>query len=131
MGNKKILEINPNNCYFVVTYSDGKILKGNALSDKAWQQIPNGLLDLKYVLSNDRVIEIPKHKAYLSSIDIDGTGKKTVYYSIDVKCLDEKDIIVYRINLRQLTTAGLKIGDVIMKREDIPEEMDKSWRFAG
>lgn len=131
MENKKILEINPNNCYFVATYPDGKILKGNALSDKAWQQVPNGLLDLKYVLSNGMVIEIPRHKAYLSNTDIDRNGKKITYYSIDIRCLDEKEIIIYRINLRQVTPVGLKIGDVIIKREDIPEKMDKSWRFAG
>jgi len=128
---KKILEINPNSCYFVATYPDGKILKGNALSDKAWQQIPDGLSGLKYILSNGKVIEMPKHKAYFSSIDSDRKGKKTIYYSINVKCLNNEEMIVYRINLRQVTPLGLKIGDIIVRHEDIPEKLDKSWKSTG
>lgn len=131
MEEEKVLEVNPNNCYFVATYPDGKILKGNALSDKAWQQVPNGLLELKYILSNDKVIEIPKHKAYSPTVDFNRNKGKTVYYFIEIRCLDDKEIITYKINLRQVSPTGLRIGDVIMRREDILEEMDNSWRLAG
>jgi len=131
MENKKILEINPNECHFIVTYPNGKILKGNALSGEAWKQIPNGLSNLKYILSNGKVIEIPKHKAYVPIIDSDKEGKKAVHYSISVKSLDEEEIIIYKINLRQVSPLGLKIGEVIVGRESIPEKMDGGWKFVG
>ena len=131
MEDKEILEINPNRCFFIVTYPDGKILKGNALSNEAWQYIPNGLSSLKYILSDEKVIEIPRHRAYLPIIDVYKKRKKAIYYSINVKSLAEKEIITYRINLRQVSPFGLKIGDIIISHETIPKEIDSAWRFAG
>ena len=123
---KKVLEINPNKCYFVATYPDGRILKGNALSQDAWGQVPSGISGLRYELSNGDSITIPQHKAYAQTVDFeDGT-----YYAIEVKGLLDREIVVHRINLRQVPGSGLKIGDVVIGNMPAPEEVDKSWKFS-
>lgn len=123
----KIIEINPKRCYFVVTYPDGRIVKGNALSNDAWKQIPSGIANLRYELSNESEIRMPGHKAY--SVDVD--YEDGVYYAINVSGLSEDEIIVYRINLREVEGSGLKIGHIITARRPIPEEMGSSWKYRG
>lgn len=123
----KIIEINPKRCYFIVTYPDGRIVKGDALSDHAWRQIPDGLSNLKYELSDGSEIRIPGHEAY--SVEVD--KENDVYYAISVSGLSDMDVRVYRINLRKINGSALKIGDVIMGYLPKPEELDNSWKRRG
>lgn len=124
--------INPHKCYFVAEYPDGKIIKGNNLFTTGWDTIPNGLSALRYVLSTGHVIQIPKFKAYLPLIETSvGMDGSRVFHSINVKCLAEKEIIIYRIILRQDKISKLKIGDIVMGKEKMPKEFHKSWKFTS
>jgi hypothetical protein len=127
MEEEKVLEINPHKCYFIASYPDGKIVKGNALSGDAWSKISSGIMELRYTLSNGSEIVIPKGKAYLSRVDsADG-----VYFAIDVRYLSEKAVIVYRINLRQVPGSSLRIGDVIVGSDSVPNKFDSSWKMSN
>ena len=124
--------INPHKCHFVAEYPDGRIIKGNNLFTTGWDNIPNGLSMLRYVLSTGHIIKIPKFKAYLplieTSIGMDGSR---AFHSINVKCLGDKEVIIYRIILRQDNISKLKIGDVVMGKEKKPREFNKSWKFTN
>lgn len=125
--------VNPNQCHFIVTYSDGKIIKGKNLFDTGWEQIPDGLSRLEFVLSTGEIMEIPKFKAYLleikSSLD-EGDGHRT-FHSAAIKCLDKEKVLIYRIILREDSLSKLKIGDVVVGNEDIPEEFSGKWKFVN
>jgi len=127
-----VTNVNPHNCHFVAEYPDGKIIKGNDLFVTGWDNIPNGLSMLRYVLSTGHVIQIPKFKAYLplieTSIGMDGSR---VFHSINVRCLTDKDIITYKIILREDKISKLKIGDIVMGKERKPESFNKSWKFTN
>ncbi len=124
--------INPHKCHFVAEYPDGKVINGNDLFVTGWDYIPDGLSALKYILSTGHVIEIPKFKAYMplieTSIGMDGSR---MFHSINVKCLSDTEVIVYRIILKQDKISKLKIGDVVMGKERKPENFNKSWKFTS
>jgi len=124
---EKVIDVNPNRCYFVVTYADGKIIKGNALSEESWNQILSGIVELKFELSNGSIINIHKHDAY--SVDVD--FEDGVYYMINVKCLSGEDVTIYRINLRGVPGTALKIGDVIVSRSPVVYEKETIWKYRG
>lgn len=124
---QKVIEVNPKRCYFIVTYPDGRIVKGNALSNDAWKQVPEGIAVLRYELSDESEIKIPGYKAY--SVEVD--HENGIYYAINVSCLSETEVVVYRINLRQVEGSNLKIGHVITGRRPVPKEMDNSWKHRG
>lgn len=129
---EEIKEVNPHKCRFVVKYGDGSILKGNALSTKDWpSQVKDGIVDLSYNIDGNK-IDIKEHKAYSHSVDYTRFKDRNVYHFINVRCLtDSDDVVIYNINLRKVPGSGLKIGDMIMGREDKPEEFDSSWKSAG
>jgi len=124
--------INPHKCHFVATYPDGNVIKGNDLFVTGWDFIPSGLKSLKYILSTGHVIEIPKFKAYMplieTSIGMDGSR---MFHSINVKCLSDTEVIIYRIILKQDEISKLKIGDVVIGKERKPEDFNKSWKFTS
>jgi len=124
--------INPHRCHFVAEYPDGKIIKGKDLFTTGWDNIPNGLSMLRYVLSTGHVIQIPKFNAYLPLIETSlGMDGSRVFHAIHVKCLAENEVIIYRIILKQDKISKLKIGDVIMGKERKPAEFNKSWKFTS
>jgi len=127
-----VTSVNPYQCHFVAEYPGGRLIKGNNLFDTGWDNIPNGLSMVRYILSTGHIIQIPKFKAYLplieTSIGMDGSR---VFHSINVKCLGDKDILIYKIILRQDGISKLKIGDVIMGREKRPDQFNKSWKFTS
>lgn len=124
MEEEKVLEINPKKCYFIVSYPDGKIIKGNALSAEAWNQIPSGLSTLKYELSDGSEIKIHQYDAY--SVQIDKENK--MFYAIEVLCLSGEEVVTYRINLRQVPGSSLKIGDVIIGRDRTAPPKNIFWK---
>ena len=127
-----VTSINPHKCHFVAEYPDGKSIRGNNLFTTGWDNIPNGLSMLRYVLSTGHIIQIPKFKAYLPLIETSlGMDGSRVFHSINVKCLGDKEILVYRIILRQDKISKLKIGDVIIGKEKKPKEFNKSWKFTN
>jgi len=123
--------VNPYECYFVATYPDGKVRRGNNLFTTGWDDIPSGLSELKYFLSTGHIISIPKFRAYMPLIEVsDGLDGSRVFHSINVRCLADKEILVYKIILRQTPKSKLKIGDVIISKEALPKEMSKSWKYT-
>jgi hypothetical protein len=123
--------VDPNDCYFLATYPDGKIRKGNNLFTTGWDDIPNGLVDLKYFLSTGHIISIPKFRAYMPLIEVSvGMDGSRVFHSINVKCLADREVLVYKIVLRQSPNSKLKIGDVVISKEDLPDEMSASWKYT-
>jgi len=131
-AHNKVSSVNPHNCRFIVTYPDGKELKGVDLFHTGWDQIPSGFSKLRYELSTGHVIEIPKFRAYLSMIEVSfGMDGSRIFHYINVKCLAEKEIIVFKIVLRQDNISKYKIGDVIMLKEQLPDTMYKSWKYTS
>lgn len=127
-----VTSVNPNRCHFIATYPDGKIIKGKNLFTTGWDDIPNGLSRLSYVLSIGTIIEIPKFKAYLPLIECSkGVDGSRIFHSISVKCLADKEVLVYRIILRQDNISKLKIGDVVIGREFLPEKFKNSWKYTS
>lgn len=127
-----VTSVNPHKCHFVAEYPDGKSIRGNNLFTTGWDNIPNGLSMLRYVLSTGHIIKIPKFKAYLPLIETSlGMDGSRVFHSINVKCLADKEILVYRIILRQDNISKLKIGDVVMGKEKKPKVLNNSWKFTN
>lgn len=128
-----VTSVNPYNCHFVVKYPDGKIIKGNNLFETGWDNIPNGFTELSYVLSNGKVIKMPKFKAYLPLIECSvGVDGSRIFHAINVKCLEPNCVQVWRIILKQdnLNTR-FKIGDVILGREPLPKRLNNSWKYTS
>lgn len=128
----KVVSINPYNCHFVAKYPNGKIIKGNNFFQTGWDDIPNGLIELSYVLSTGHVIKIPKYKAYLPLIECSvGLDGSRIFHSINVKCLEENSVAIWKIILKQDDISKFKIGDIILGRESLPKKMSKSWKYTS
>lgn len=128
----KVTSVNPYNCYFIAKYPNGKIIKGNNLFETGWDDIPQGLSELSYVLSTGQVIKIPKFKAYLPLIECSlGVDGSRVFHSIIVKCLEENCIQTWKIILKQDQHSKFKIGNVVLGREHLPKAMNKSWKYTN
>lgn len=128
----KVNSVNPYKCRFVATYPDGSEIKGIDLFTTGWDQIPSGLSGLRYELSTGHVIRIPKFKAYLPMIEVSfGMDGSKVFHFINVNCLADREIIIYKIVLRQDNLAPQKIGDVIMSKQPLPNEFHKSWKYTS
>lgn len=127
-----VTSVNPYKCYFIATYPDGKIIKGNDLFTTGWNDIPSGLSKLEYVLSTGDIIRIPSFKAYMPLIECSlGTDGSRLFHSIRVKCLADKEVLVYRIILKQDNISKLKIGDVVIGREPLPEKFNSAWKYTS
>ena len=126
-----VKSVNPHKCRFVATYSDGSEIKGIDLFTTGWDNIPHGMVTLRYELSTGHVINIPKYKAYLPMIEVSfGMDGSRIFHFINVHCLANKEVIVYKIVLRQDNIAPQKIGDVIMSKRPLPEKMVAAWKFT-
>lgn len=128
----KITSVNPYNCYFIARYPNGKVIKGNNLIDTGWDDIPNGLVSLSYSLSTGHIISIPRYKAYMPLIECSiGMDGSKVFHSINVKCLDDRGIIVNKIILKEDNLTKFKIGDIIIGKEPLPKKFNKSWKYTS
>ena len=127
----KVKCINPYNCHFIAGYPDGKIIKGRDFINTGWDDIPNGLSELTYVLSTGQVIKIPRFKAYLPLIECSlGVEGSRIFHHINVKCLEDNSVVVWRIILKEDNRSKYKIGDVVLSREPLPKTMSKSWKYV-
>jgi len=128
----KVSSVNPHKCRFVATYPGDTEIKGIDLFTTGWEQIPNGLVKLRYELSTGHIIEIPKFKAYLPMIEVSfGMDGSKVFHYINVNCLADKEVIIYKIVLRQDQLLPQKIGDVIMSRKLVSTERNSSWKYTS
>ena len=128
----RVRSVNPYNCHFLAKYPNGKIIKGNNLFETGWDNIPNGLSELSYVLSTGQVIPIPRFKAYLPLIECSvGVDGSRIFHSIIVKCLEDSCLQTWKIILKQDTYSKYKIGNVILGREPLPKSMNKSWKYTN
>ena len=131
-SHNKVKSVNPHECRFVATYPDGNVIKGIDLFTTGWDQLPQGLAQLKYELSTGHVIEIPKFKAYMPMIEVSiGMDGSRIFHFINVNCLAQKEVIIYKIVLRQDNISKWKIGDVIMSKQPFPKEMSPSWKYTS
>ncbi len=127
----KVNSVNPHKCRFVAKYPDGSEIKGLDLFTTGWDQIPNGLIELKYELSTGHVIKIPKYRAYLPLVEVSfGMDGSKIFHFINVHCLADKEVVIYKIVLRQDQISPQKIGDVIMSKQLIPEKMVSGWKYT-
>ena len=124
--------VNPHNCRFVATYQGGIEIKGKNLFDTGWDDIPQGLTKLRYELSTCHIIDIPKFKAYMPTIEVSfGLDNSRVFHFINVQCMGSQEVVVYKIVLRQDNISPYKIGDVIMSKQPLPEKINKSWKYTS
>lgn len=124
-----VTSINPYKCYFVAYYVD-KVRKGNNLFNTGWDELPDGIVKLQYMLSTGHVIEIPKFKAYLHLVEVSmGTNGHRMFHAVNIKGLGNNEVINYRIILQQGNTSKYKIGDIIMTRDTKPTQ-SKSWKAS-
>lgn len=129
----KIVEVNPNETYFIAYYSD-KVIKGTGLNITGWDQLTNGIVKLQYKLSTGRIINIPRYKSYQilieASMSIDKTGglNNKNYHYVYIKGLADNCIYVHRIALRNDPNLGQKIGNVKVYTEKIPDILSNSWK---
>lgn len=131
-SHNKVNSINPYNTYFVAQYPNGKVIRGKNLFETGWDNIPQGLSKLSYILSTGHIIEIPKCKAILPMIEVSvGVDGSRIFRFINVHCLVDKEIIVYKIVLRQDKISKWKIGDIIMSKQPLPKEMYSSWKYMS
>ena len=127
-----VTSVNPYQCRFVVTYPDGAEVKGQDLFTTGWDKIPQGLRSLRYELSTSHTIEIPKYKAYMPLIETSfGMEGSRIFHFINVNCLADKEVIIYKIVLRQDNISKFRIGDVIMGKEVLPKEKNSSWKYTS
>jgi len=128
----KVNSVNPHKCRFIATYPDGSEIKGVDLFTTGWDQLPQGLSSLRYELSTGHIVQIPKFKAYLPMIEVSyGMDGSRVFHFINVHCLADKEVIIYKIVLRQDDIAPQKIGDVIMSKQPLPTEKHNSWKYTS
>jgi hypothetical protein len=127
-----IKSVNPYKCYFVAHYPQGNVVRGYDLFTTGWDDIPQGLTKLEYILSTGHKIEIPKFRAYMPLIEVSvGMDGSRIFHSINVKCLAEKEVLIYKIILRQDNISKYKIGDIIIGKEKRPMAFGPSWKFTS
>ena len=126
-----VTSVNPHKSRFVATYPNGKEVYGTGLFKTGWDNIPQGLSKLRYEISTGHVIEIPKFKGYFPTIEVScGMDGSRVFHFINVNCLADKEVIVYKIVLRQDKISPQKIGDVIISKQPLPEKMASAWKYT-
>ena len=54
-----------------------------------------------------------------------------MYHAIHVNCLGENEVMVYKIILKESENSKLKIGDIVLKKEELPKEINKSWKYTS
>jgi hypothetical protein len=124
--------VNPYNTYFVVKYPDGTIRRGNNLLKTGWDDVPHGFTEFSYHLSTGKVIQLPKFRAYCPLIEASlGMDGSRIFHSLNIKCLGDTEIVVYKVMLKDNPSSKYGIGDMIISMEQIPKEINKSWKFTG
>ena len=127
-----VTSVNPYQCKFVATYPGNFEVAGKNLFETGWDAISQGLSSLRFELSTGHVIKIPKYKAYLPLIETSfGMDGSKIFHSINVNCLGEKEVITYKIILRQDNISKFKIGDIIMSRSSKEEIKSPSWKYTS
>jgi hypothetical protein len=129
-----VTSINPYNCHFIAKYPNGLVIKGKNFIDTGWNNIPNGLCELSYSLSTGHTIVIPKFKAYLPLIEVSfGMDGSRIFHSVNVKCLAENEIFVYKIILKEDNISKFKIGDIVLSKttDSINNVSNYTWKFTS
>ena len=111
----KLSMVNPYKSFFIAHYVDGSVVKGNDLFNTGWSAIKDGITLLQFQLSTGHLISIPKFSGYLPLIEVSESmeGFK-LFHSINVNCLTQDKIIIYKIILKEDNLSKYKIGDIII-----------------
>jgi len=127
-----VTSVNPYQCRFIATYPGNFEVAGKNLFETGWDALSQGISSLRYELSTGHIIKIPKYKAYLPLIETSfGMDNSRIFHSINVKCLADKEIIIYKIILRQDNISKFQIGDIVMGKEELPREQNSSWKYTS
>jgi len=126
-----VRSINPDKCYFIAHYPNGKVIKGNNLFDTGWDNIPDGISKLQYKLSTGHIINIPKYKAYLPLIEASsGINGSRIFHSININCMGNDEVFVYKIILKQDNISKYKIGDIMVSKSKKVIQ-SSYWKFSS
>ncbi len=131
-SHNRVESINPHKCRHVLTYPNGKEIYGNNLFQTNWDLAPDGFSALRYELSTGHIIKIPSARAIKPLIEVSlGMDGSRIFHFINVNCIFDKEVVIYKIVLRQDNISPYKIGDVIMSRDKLPEILDSGWKFTN
>jgi len=127
----KVKMVNPYLCYFIVTYGDGSVYSGNDLFTTGWDGVRQGIKTLQYKLSTGHIINIPKFKGYLPTIEVSESieGFK-MFHAINVNCLGFEEVVTYRIILKEDRISKYKIGDIIISKSK-KNIKSSQWRMSS
>lgn len=113
----KVKMVNPYKSYFIVTYPNGITQRGHNLFDTGWSKVKQGVSNLQYKLSTGHLINIPKMKGYLPTIEVsESVDGFKLFHAINVNCIAHEEIITYRIILKEDKLSKYKIGDIIVSK---------------
>jgi hypothetical protein len=125
-----VKSVNPYKCRHVVIYNNIEIY-GKNLFNTGWDSVPNGFSDFRYELSTGHIIKIPKYRAIKPMIEVSfGLDNSKIFHFVNVACLADLEVVTYKIVLRQDNIVPQKIGDIIMSRSKLPENLDAGWKFT-
>lgn len=130
-GHNKVSSVNPFNTRFIADYGN-QIIHGTNLFTTGWDDIPHGIKKLTYVLSTGHVITIPKYIAYKPLVEVSlGMDGSRIFHFINVNCLGNKEVIIYKIVLRQDNISKYKIGDIVLSKSSLPATIDSGWKYTS
>ena len=131
-SHNRVESVNPYKCRHVLTYPNGEEIYGNNLFQTNWDLAPNGFSDLRYELSTGHIIKIPKVRAIKPLVEVSlGMDGSRIFHFINVNTLQDKEVIIYKIVLRQDKIQPYKIGDIIMNKSKLPDKLDNGWKFTN
>ena len=129
-----LYEVIPKYTYFIAVYK-GDVVYGTGLDTTGWDNLSDGILKLKYVMSTGRVVEIPHYESYMHlvevsmSIDKDGGdlyGKNYHYVYIKGKAGDK--IITHKIALRAYSADNIGDSDIYIDNNSELDKYGTSWK---
>jgi hypothetical protein len=120
-----ILEADSSETYFVAYY-DKHYIEGGGLDISSWSELDDGIVKLKYIVSNGKIIDIPRYKAYLHLIEASMSVDKNTsalysknYHYVYIKGFTGDKVITHRISLRGKKPE--EIGSVVVYEDDVSE----------
>jgi len=131
-AHNKVVMINPYKTRFIATYPNSKVIEGKNLIDTGWDDIPNGLSSLEFMLSTGHLVKIPKFKAYRPLIEVSlGMDGSKIFHCINVECVGHNELMIYKIILKQDNLSRFKIGDIVISKKKLPNHFNKSWKYTS
>lgn len=127
----KLNMVNPYKSFFIAHYSDGTVIRGTDLFNTGWSNIKDGIVLLQFQLSTGHLISIPKFSGYLPLIEVSESVEGfRLFHAINVNCLADNKLMIYKIVLKEDKLQKYKIGDIIVTTTDTPVQ-STHWKMAA